>query len=137
MQKNNIMEKYENATNLFAVIVADLTLETPDKKSESYRFVYNDQQIPSDVFTPSTLERGKLFLILLILVALILLLFVLACLCTKVFVPMIARLKNRMLVEENGGDKSGGDKEVEPQAMEPPPSSDRQNMNALSGPETE
>ena len=37
------MRKYKNATNLFAVIVADLTLETPDKKLENYRFVYNDQ----------------------------------------------------------------------------------------------
>lgn len=43
VRKSDIIEKYENATNLFAVIVADLTLETPSKKLESYRFVYNDQ----------------------------------------------------------------------------------------------
>ena len=50
------MEKYKNATNLFAVIVADLSLEIPDKKIENYRFVYNDQELPADVFTPSAIE---------------------------------------------------------------------------------
>lgn len=53
VRKNTIMEKYKNATNLFAVIVADVTLETPDKSSEYYRFVYNQQEIPSELFVPS------------------------------------------------------------------------------------
>lgn len=37
--------------------------------------------------------------------------FVFACLCKAVFVPMLGRLKNRMLVEENGLENSR-DKDV-------------------------
>ena len=47
---------------------------------------------------------------------------------------MIGRLKNRMLVEENAGEGEGGDKDSEPVPTDPPPSSDRQNINALRGP---
>lgn len=46
------MEKFNKAEpdNLFAVIVADLTLQTPDKSEEYYRFVYNQQEIPAALF---------------------------------------------------------------------------------------
>jgi len=47
MQKNKLNEKYQLSTNLFAVIVADLTLTLPENNTqESYRFVYNQQEIP-------------------------------------------------------------------------------------------
>ena len=106
------MVKYHNVTNLFAVIVADLTLETPDKQLQSYRFVYNDQEIPVDVFTPTTFERANLVLIIAIIVGLIVLLMVFAYLCVNTFVPMIARLKNRRLVEDGGAEKSGDNEAV-------------------------
>lgn len=48
---------------------------------------------------------------------------------------MIGRLRNRMLVEEGGLDSSKDNKdEMKQENLEPPPSSDRQNINALSGP---
>jgi len=75
-----------------------------------------------------------------VLVLILLVLFVFACLCKTVFVPMLGRLKNRMLVEEHGlensRDKDGN--QEEPVALEPPPSSDRQGINNdMRGPETE
>ena len=140
IQKNAIMEKYKDAKNLFIVIVADLTLETPGKQKEYYRFVYNQQEIPADLFIPSKIEQFNLAVIIVILVLILLVLFVLACLCKTVFVPLLGRLKNRMLVEENGlensRDKDGN--QDEPVPLEPPPSSDRQGIhNNDMGPETE
>ena len=92
--------------------------------------------MPADVFTPTVIESANLILIIMILVGLMGLLLLFAYLCKNVFVPMIGRLKNRMLVEENAGDKSG-EKDSEPVPTDPPPSSDRQNINALRGPQTE
>jgi hypothetical protein len=54
---------------------------------------------------------------------------VFAWLCTKVIVPMIGRLKNRVLVEEHGLDNSKDkDIEIKDENLEPPPSSDRQTL---------
>ena len=78
-------------------------------------------------------------MLIIILALMILFLFLLAYLCKNVFVPLIGRLKNRMLVEEAGLDtsKEKGEKE-EPVPLEPPPSSDRQQIrNMDAAPETE
>lgn len=49
--------------------------------------------------------------IIVFLVVLTMTLFACAFLCTRVFVPMIARLKNRVLVEEAGLDNSKENKD--------------------------
>jgi hypothetical protein len=76
-----------------------------------------------------------LVIIIVVLVALILFLLVLACLCKNVFVPLLGRLKNRMLVEEHGLENSKDKQEDNQEAMEVPPSSDRQGIHPT--PDTE
>lgn len=107
------MEKFNKTEpdNLFAVIVADLTLQTPDKSQEYYRFVYNQQEIPAALFQPTKLEQYELIFVIVFLVVLTMTLLTCAWLCTRVFVPMIGRLRNRMLVEEGGLDNSKENKD--------------------------
>ena len=138
MQKNKLMEKYAKAENLFFNIVADLTLKTPDESLESYRFIYKSQELPAEVFTPSQLEKYDLTIVIVVLVLFIFALLTCAWIFSKVIVPLIGRLRNRLLVEENGLETSKDKKEEDNQEqIEVPPSSDRQGMNLDDQVETE
>jgi hypothetical protein len=57
------------------------------------------------------MEQFEMIFIIVFLVVLTMTLFACAFLCTRVFVPMIARLKNRVLVEEAGLDNSKENKD--------------------------
>lgn len=132
------MEKYEKAENLFFNVVADLTLKTPDASLESYRFIYKSQELPAEVFTPSQLEKYDLTLLVVVLVLFIFALITCAWLFSKIIVPMIGRLRNRLLVEENGLETSKDkNEEFKEEQIEVPPSSDRQGMHLEDQVETE
>ena len=69
-------------------------------------------------------------LLIVFLMVLIVAMLVMGWLCVKVCVPMIGRLRNRMLVEEAGLDGSKDkDIEIKEEQLEPPPSSERQTIH--------
>ena len=121
--------------------MANLALVTPDNYIEHYRFIYNQQEIPDEIYTPNKLERFNLVLLIVFLILLIVAVLTIGWLCVKVCVPMIGRLKNRMLVEEHGLETSKDkDIEIKEDHIEPPPSSERQtisNNNMENPPDTE
>ena len=87
------------------------------------------------MFAPTKIEEFHPGILIAVLALMILFLFVLAYLCNRVFVPMLGRLMNSKLVEEHGEENSRDMKnDPEPVEVEPPPSSDRQNINGLRGP---
>lgn len=123
------MEKYKEAENLYFSIVADLTIKTPGETLEEYRFIYKSQELPAEVFLPNQLEKYDITTLIIALVLFILAILILTWVFAKVIVPLIGRLRNSVLVEENGlessKDKKDGEKE---EGIEPPPSSDRQGI---------
>ncbi len=100
------MEKYRTAENLFFNIVANLHLKTPTDIEEEYRFVYQSQELPAEVFTPSQLEAYDFTTLIVALVLFIAAIITFAWIFVKVIVPMVGRLRNRMLVEEDGQENS-------------------------------
>lgn len=77
---------------------------------------------------PTQLESTKLPILISFLLVFIAAVLVFAWCCTRVLVPMIGRLRNRMLVEEDAGEHSKDKKDANDDQLEPPPSSDRQAM---------
>lgn len=87
-------------------MVADLTLLTPEGRSEEYRFIYKEQEVPAALFMPNTIESFNMDSMIVFLVVLIIAMVIFTWACTKVIVPMIARLRNSLLVEEGPNDNS-------------------------------
>lgn len=105
------MDKYKKAENLFFNIVADLSIKTPDSTNEEYRFIYQVQELPAEVFVPSQLEVYDLTTLIVALILFIAAIVIFSWAFAKIIVPMIARLRNRLLVEDGGLENSKEKKE--------------------------
>lgn len=112
-------------------MVAKLTLEVANRSEESlrqrnpssdehehYRFIYNRQQMPLESYRQSQIESIPYHFIVVIVMSAAVLLLLFTYLCTRKIIPMLARLKNSNLVEDQ-------DLQADKDAIEVPPSSDR------------
>jgi uncharacterized membrane protein len=74
-------------------------VELPSGELEDYRFIYNYQELPSELFLPNQLEvyDQKTIIIAfgLFIAALVILTFV----CTRIIIPLVGRFRNQVLVD--------------------------------------
>jgi hypothetical protein len=103
--------------------VAKLTLEVANRTEETlklrnpssdehehYRFIYNRQQMPLESYKQSQIESIPYHLIIVIVLSAIVLLLLATYLFTSKIIPLLARLKNSNLVEDQ--DLQAGDKDA-------------------------
>ena len=103
MQKSKLLEKYPDLENLFVSVVAEVDIQPIKGELEHYRFFYTKQQIPKDVFVASSSTYLDNATYIGVIVAGIIGFLIFTWVCTKKIFPMLARLKNRLLVEEEAG----------------------------------
>ena len=107
MQKEELGALYPGSENIYFTIVCKLNVEVPPIKGvlasdlhEHYRFVYSRQQVPIATYQPTQIETIPYLYLILLLVSLALVFLLCTYLFTKKIVPIIARLRNSNLVEE-------------------------------------
>jgi hypothetical protein len=101
---------YPGSENIYFNIVAVLTLNVQANDSqaklpssdehEHYRFIYNRQQIPLASYQQNQIESIPYHFLILLVISIGAILVLFTYLFTRKIVPLLARLKNSNLVEE-------------------------------------
>jgi hypothetical protein len=99
MKKLILVSKYPDLENLFVSVVAEVDVQPIKGEEEHYRFFYTKQQIPKDVFAVNSNAYLENATYIGVIVAGIVGFLIFTWVCTKKIFPMLARLKNRLLVE--------------------------------------